>query len=141
MMPSLWRRYSNYVFGKVLVKMSTICSIEGIKFSWTTLFVTWSLKKWYLIGMFLVLEWRTGFLDTLMVLVAPREARCSLAQYGRDVVTFVCDTNKIILNFIPNMSAYTELKLIIKNKNFNYPPKTMFVRQTIQYGDMWNVHT
>ena len=68
MTPSFWRRYSNYVFGKGLVKISTICSIEEIKFNWTTLFVTLSLNKWYLVGMCLVLEWRTGFLDILMVL-------------------------------------------------------------------------
>ena len=34
-----------------------------------TLFVTCSLKMWYLIGMCLVLEWRTRFLETLMELV------------------------------------------------------------------------
>ena len=34
------------------------------------------------------------------------------------------------------MSAYTKLKLIIKTKIFNYPPKTMSTRETIKYGDM-----
>ena len=68
-MPSFWRRYSKGVFGKGLVKISTICSIEGIEFNWTTMFVTFSLKKWYLIGMCLVLEWSTVFLDILMALV------------------------------------------------------------------------
>ena len=69
MIPSFWRKYSNYVFGKGLVKISAIYSVEGIKFNLTTLFVTCSLKKWYLIGICLVLEWRTGFFDILMGLV------------------------------------------------------------------------
>ena len=69
MMPNFWRRYSNCVFGKGLVKISAICSIEGIQFNWTTMCVTYSLKKWYLIGMCLDLEWRTIFLDILMALV------------------------------------------------------------------------
>ena len=69
MIPSFWHRYSNCVFGKVLVNISAKCFVEEMKINWTTLFVTYSLKKWYLIGMCLVLEWRTGFLDTVMALV------------------------------------------------------------------------
>ena len=80
----------------------------------------------------------------------PRNLRISLAAYGcierSEVLSnpvwerccHVCTwrSNKIIINFIPNMSAYTKLKLIIKSKNFNYPPKIMFARKTIQYGDI-----
>ena len=51
------------------MNISAVCFEEEIKFNWTTRFVTCSLKKWYLIGMWLVLEWRDGILDILMALV------------------------------------------------------------------------
>jgi hypothetical protein len=49
--------------------MSAICSLVSTYTILTTFWVTRSLRKWYLIGMCLVLECITRFLDILMAVV------------------------------------------------------------------------
>ena len=69
MTPIFWWKYSNLIFDNNLVKISVFYSLEGMEINWTTLFVTFSLRKWYFIWMWLDLECKTQFLDTLMALV------------------------------------------------------------------------
>ena len=49
--------------------MSTFCSLMSRYTILIIFWVTWSLKKWYLIGMCLVFKCMTGFLEILMALV------------------------------------------------------------------------
>ena len=68
-MPNCWRRYSNVVVGRGLVKISASCSVVGTYSNLTTLSRTCSLRKWNLIGICFVLECITGFFEILIALV------------------------------------------------------------------------
>ena len=67
--PIFWRRCSNASRGRGFVKISTICSLELIYSKMMFCSATRSRRKWYLIGMCLVLECITGFLMRLIALM------------------------------------------------------------------------
>jgi hypothetical protein len=67
--PSTPRKRANVAWSKGLVRISASCFSVGTWMRSMFPFSTLSLKKWYLTSMCLVLEWSTGFLATLMVLV------------------------------------------------------------------------
>jgi len=64
---SLW--YSKESLGNDLVKRYAICSLEGTYSNLTTWSWTYSLRKWYLMGICLVLECWKWFLERLIALV------------------------------------------------------------------------
>ena len=67
--PNFCLRYSNVSLGRGLVKMSTICSFVSTYSSLMFFSVTYSLRKWNLMGMCFVLECITRFLDMFITLV------------------------------------------------------------------------
>ena len=67
--PSLWRRYSKASSGIGFVKMSSTCSFVPTYSTLMFFSPTYSRRKWYLIGMCLVLECITRFFNILMALV------------------------------------------------------------------------
>ena len=67
--PSLWRRYSKASRGSGFVKMSATCSFVPTYSTMMFFYATYSRRKWYLIGMWLVLECITRFFEILMALV------------------------------------------------------------------------
>ena len=67
--PSLWRRYSKASHGSSFVEMSATCSFVPTYSTRMFFSATCSHRKWYLIGMCLVLECITGFFEILMALV------------------------------------------------------------------------
>ena len=69
MNPNFSLRYSKVSLGKGLVKMPATYSFVPIYSNLIFFFVTCSQRKWNLIGMCLVLECITGFLEILMALV------------------------------------------------------------------------
>ena len=69
MTPNFSLRYSKVYLGRGLVKMYATCSFSLIYSNLIIFYVTCSQRKWNLIGMCLVLECITGFLEILMALV------------------------------------------------------------------------
>ena len=67
--PSFCLRYSNASLGRGLVNISATCSLEGTYSNLTFCSSTYSCRKWYLIGMCLVLECITRFFEILVALV------------------------------------------------------------------------
>ena len=64
----LWR-YSKDSRGRSFVNMSTTCSFVPTYSTRIFFSTTYSRRKWYLIGMFFILECITGFFEILMALV------------------------------------------------------------------------
>ena len=69
MTPNFSRRYSKVSLGRGLVKMFAVCSFVPIYSNLIFFYVTCSWRKWNLIGICLVLECITRFLEILMALV------------------------------------------------------------------------
>ena len=64
--PSKRRRFTNGILPNGLVNISAICSSVLTWVSMMFPLSTWSLKKWCLTSICLVLEWWTGFLETFI---------------------------------------------------------------------------
>ena len=73
--PNCCRRYSKVSLGRGLVKISTICSFVPIYSNLMFFFVTFFQRKWNLIGICLVLECITGFLEMLIALMLSHRIR------------------------------------------------------------------
>ena len=67
--PNFCLRYSNASHGRGFVKRSTTCSFEGTCSSFNFCSSTYSLRKWYLIGICLILESIKNLFETLIALV------------------------------------------------------------------------
>ncbi len=67
--PSLWKRYSKASRGSGFVKMYATCFFVPTYSNQMFFSATCSHRKWYLIGMCLVLECINGFFEILMALV------------------------------------------------------------------------
>lgn len=69
MTPIFWQIYSNASCGKGFLKISAIFFVVLMYSNLIFCSVTCSWRKWYLIGICLVLECITGFFEILMALV------------------------------------------------------------------------
>jgi hypothetical protein len=67
--PNFCRRYSKVSLGRGFVNMSTICSSVPMYTNLILFSMTYSHRKWNLIGKCLVLECITGFLEIFIALV------------------------------------------------------------------------
>ena len=65
-MPNSLRMYENLSSGNSLVKISANWYSVLMNFSFISWFSTWSLMKWYLTSICLVLQWWTWFLIRLI---------------------------------------------------------------------------
>ena len=70
--PNLSLRYSKFSLGRGLMKMSAIFSFVSTYSNLTFFSVTYSLRKWNLIGICFVLECINGFLEMFIALVLPQ---------------------------------------------------------------------
>jgi len=68
--PSLWQRYSKASLGSDFVKITATCYFVPTYSTLMFFSATCSCRKWYLIGMFFILECITGFFEILIALVS-----------------------------------------------------------------------
>lgn len=68
---NLFLRYSNVSFGRGFVNISSLCSLVALYSNLTIFSITYSLRKWYFIGIYFVFEGIIGFLEIFTILVLP----------------------------------------------------------------------